>query len=174
MFRLIVAALATLYVVLLVFGDESRRQEGVTRAEPLGLSVISATELPDADDTPRVLVTSISDREAIEQAMAAAKSLRAERALAGIKGPVTTATNQTKSQDKPVVAKAPLQLWYVTGSRVNLREGPSTSNAVIGQVTRGSEAEVLGDQNGWYQIRLANGSVSGWISGQFLNEKKPG
>ena len=57
---------------------------------------------------------------------------------------------------------------------MNLRQGPGTGNAVVAQVTRGMEAEVLESQNGWYQIRTADGSLSGWISGKFLTEKQPG
>ena len=71
-------------------------------------------------------------------------------------------------------AEPEMAYWYVTGSRVNLRGGPGTGNAVVGQVTFGTEAEVLTDRDGWYEIRLADGSASGWIFGRFLNEELPG
>ena len=86
-------------------------------------------------------------------------------------GPVIAATQPvvTTSASEPEMA-----YWYVTGSRVNLRGGPGKSNAVVGQVTFGAEAEVLTDKDGWFQIRLADGSASGWIFGKFLGEKLPG
>ena len=35
-------------------------------------------------------------------------------------------------------------------------------------------SEVLADKDGWYQIRLADGSSAGWIFGQFLDNQRPG
>lgn len=52
----------------------------------------------------------------------------------------------------------------VNGDYVNIRSGSSTGYKVLAVVTRGTSAEVLGSQNGWYQIKLANGAV-GWIAG---------
>ena len=168
MFKLIVATCAALYAILLIFGDEARRPAEVARADTLPVSLVTPASLTLLDRTP-VLTSDISEREAVELAIAAGKAIREERRNGGSKA-VAVAMADTFERD----STPEMSYWYVTGERVNLRGGPGTSNAVVGQVTFGTEAEVLGDQNGWYQIRLADGSASGWIFGKFLNENLPG
>jgi hypothetical protein len=57
----------------------------------------------------------------------------------------------------------------VTGSRVNLRGGPSTSFDVVTQLLQGEEVEVLDDSgNGWVKLRALDGSDIGWMSDSFL------
>lgn len=172
MFRLIAVTLAALYGVLYVFGDEARRPAEVARAEPMGFGLLKAAALPFDLGSPKLHVSEISDREAVELALAAGESIREQRTVKPRLGAAATlvAANSTGASD---TVSAPAY-WYVTGSRVNLRGGPGTSNAVVGQVTFGAEAEVLGDADGWYQIRLADGSASGWIFGKFLDANRPG
>ena len=172
MFRLIAATLAALYGILYVFGDESRRPEEVARAEPLGFELVSVAAMP-VDWTPEPLyVSEVSDREAIDLALAAGKTIREERRAQPARPVALAAIEPDATETKEVVPAA--TYWYVTGSRVNLRQGPGTGNAVVTQLTLGTEAEVLDRQGGWVQIRTADGSVSGWMSGKFLVDKRPG
>lgn len=64
--------------------------------------------------------------------------------------------------------------WYVTGNRVNLRQGPSTATSVIGQASFGQQARVIEEMsNGWFHIEIADGSTTGFIYGQFLSRQAP-
>ncbi len=54
----------------------------------------------------------------------------------------------------------------VTGSSVNQREGPSTNNRVMGQLSEGTRVRVHTDQNGWSQITSPLGT--GWMSSNYL------
>lgn len=56
--------------------------------------------------------------------------------------------------------------FSVIGETVNQRDGPSTSNAVIGQLTKGTRVRKLSEQGGWTQITSALGS--GWMSSRYL------
>ncbi|PYG31239.1 SH3 domain-containing protein [Pelagimonas varians] len=57
----------------------------------------------------------------------------------------------------------------VTGSRVNLRGGPSTKFDVVTQLLRGEEVEILANQDdGWVKLRALDGSEIGWMSDSFL------
>lgn len=57
----------------------------------------------------------------------------------------------------------------VSGSRVNLREGPSTAYPVVTQLLRGEEVEVLDDSgDGWVRLRALDGDNVGWMSDSFL------
>lgn len=64
-------------------------------------------------------------------------------------------------------------LVYVTGTRVNLRAGPSTDTDIIAALDLGTEARVLSaDTDGWYQIEIAGG-LQGYMSTDFLSVDRP-
>ena len=72
-------------------------------------------------------------------------------------------------QADPVQLAAAPQFMAVTGSRVNLRDGPGTSFGIVTQLVRGDEVEVLeSDGTGWMRLRSLNGSRIGWMSDDFL------
>lgn len=61
-------------------------------------------------------------------------------------------------------------LLQVNGSRVNLRSGPSTSNAVVDSLVGGTLAEPLGNVvDGWVEIRDVASGLTGYMSAQFLD-----
>ena len=71
-------------------------------------------------------------------------------------------------------AEPQIQMWYVTGSRVNIRSGPSTSNGIVTQAVYGDEAEPLtSTASDWIEIRMSDGTT-GWIFGRFLDDNLPG
>lgn len=71
---------------------------------------------------------------------------------------------------EPAIEPEP-QLLYVTGSRVNLRAGPSTQNAVRGQVVRGQAVELVTRlDTGWVEIRAEGVDGTVYMSGDFLSE----
>lgn len=49
-----------------------------------------------------------------------------------------------------------------------MRSAGNISANVIAQVTKNTKVDVLGNQNGWYNIRLSDGR-EGWIYGQYLS-----
>jgi hypothetical protein len=69
--------------------------------------------------------------------------------------------------DRVAAHRSDETLLYVTGSRVNLRAGPSTGNAVVGSVSYGDAVEVLDYANdNWAQIRF--GDRIAFMSRNFL------
>lgn len=178
MFKWIVVTLAAFVIILQVVGDPSRRP-AVTRDAPVALTLASMIGLNDPiAETSLEAEPLLSDADAVSLAIEAGKRVRLEqttgsrkillRGTPGAVQPVQVAATVEKTVDTPVAT------WVVSGSRVNLRQGPGTSNAVVTQVTFGTEAEVIGAQNGWMQIVTADGATTGWISGKFLIEQAPG
>ena len=53
------------------------------------------------------------------------------------------------------------------GSRLNLRSGGSTDYAVIGQLAPGDQVQVLGEENGWYEVLITE--KRGYVCGKYLN-----
>ena len=64
------------------------------------------------------------------------------------------------------------ELWTVTASRLNVRMGPSTNDAVVGQVTAGEEVAVLdeGSGDGWVMILVEGDGAQGWVASRFLTQ----
>lgn len=86
--------------------------------------------------------------------------------LAGLGDPGFFATGDGGRQDE---SSGSGKLLYVTGSRVNVRSGPSTAYGVVGSVTGGELVELLSYEGAdWARIRLNDGDQMGYMSRKFL------
>ena len=75
------------------------------------------------------------------------------------------------ASDVPLADTAGLPVWKVDGDWVNMRDGPSTSFAVLDTLPRGTKAEII-DTNGdgWAQIRLIDSGQTGWMAARLLSD----
>jgi len=65
-------------------------------------------------------------------------------------------------------------IWFVTGSRVNVRGGPSTNYEVLGKVVYGEAAEIISDPDAdWVKIRIEGDGVEGFIMKRFMTDVDP-
>ncbi len=55
----------------------------------------------------------------------------------------------------------------VTATSLNMRSGTSTASPIIHVLWQGNTVKIIGESNGWYQIKLTDGRT-GWASGQYL------
>ncbi len=70
--------------------------------------------------------------------------------------------------------RAAQDLLFVTGSRVNLRAGPSTGHAVLRKLGLGDVAVLLGPgPEGWTRIRDIETGAVGFMSSDFLSPRDP-
>lgn len=60
---------------------------------------------------------------------------------------------------------------YVTGDVLNIRSGPSTDNAILGQAYYGDSLIVQGKEGNWYLIYYWG--VTGYVSGDFVSYNHP-
>ena len=68
---------------------------------------------------------------------------------------------------------ADLPLRWVTADAVNVRQGPSTANPVIGRVTRGEAVTMVDEQAGWVRIRIEGDGVEGFVAARLLTDLDP-
>ncbi|MEX0285875.1 MAG: SH3 domain-containing protein, partial [Paracoccaceae bacterium] len=83
------------------------------------------------------------------------------------------ASLQTETEEAPqaVEPEPQLDIREVTGSRVNMRQGPGTTYAVIGTLFYDDEVEVLEDLgNGWIQLRKMGTNEVGWMAARFVKK----
>ena len=162
MFRLTAVLLAGIYATLVIWGDRPQGDVAVTRAGTtspaipvMGAAVASDDPAPEQDD-----LSDLTPREAVQAALKAGETQAA---------PAEPAAPPAVSGE----AAAPEEqadLWHVTGTRVNLRSGPSTNAAVVGGISLGDRAQVLSDPGAsWVRIRTEQG-LEAWIYGRFLSE----
>ena len=172
MFRLIVVTLAALFAVLQVVGDPERRP-AASRGAVEGLSLAGFTEpLVVQAAAAKEPASRITEAEAIRLALEAGKAARKAPAETHVATANLALHEKTNAAATAALEVTEPQYWMVSGTRVNIRKGPGTENAVVAQVTRGMEAEVLDAQDGWFQIVTRDGSAAGWISEQFLKDQR--
>ena len=68
-------------------------------------------------------------------------------------------------------AKREPTVVFVTGKSVNLRDGPGTTHAVVGGVTRGDSLTIMGEKDEWLQAQLGDGS-NAWIHGSLTGTRQ--
>lgn len=85
------------------------------------------------------------------------------------------AVPQTDSPAATPEAEAVPVVRYVAASRVNVRQGPSTGNPVVGSVAYADAVEIVSEPtNGWVEIRIEGDGVHGYMAARFLQETPPG
>lgn len=158
MIRLTLLLLATIAVTMIIAGEDSGQQasDGFDAPDLIGSA--------EADAAPRPAERLALDDEAGAIARAIAATERKDRAE-------PQAVVQTASLERTVEAPRDDALHYVTGSRVNLRAGPSTAEPVVGRVSHGQRAELVEETaDGWMQIRLPENGRTAYIYGRFLSD----
>ena len=105
-------------------------------------------------------------------AAAAAALDRSERDAARI-GVPTRINLRDPAEPAPIAEAAAAEpeddLLRVTGSRVNMRSGPSTGNRVVDSLPEGTLAEPIGaEQDGWIEIRDVATGREGFMAARFL------
>ena len=71
----------------------------------------------------------------------------------------------------PTPAEAPKDIREISGTRVNLRDGPGTIYPIIGKAALGQQVEVLSDSGtGWLRLRVLPAQQVGWISASLVRK----
>ena len=165
MFKLIFLTLLALATVLVVFGAGDGRRVEAPNVE----TVPAATEAEPAPAEAVSASAGIVDAPAVEQTPPRENRFPGP-ALRPSPEYADQAPAAAPSED---LAGAPTDTLYITGNSVNFRAGPTTSDAVVGKLSRGQMVTAIGERSGdWVEIRDGDGR-SGFISAQFLSASRP-
>ncbi len=66
----------------------------------------------------------------------------------------------------------PQEYVRVTGTRLNVREKPTTGAAAVARVKKNERLAVLGRDGAWVRVQLADGT-SGWVHGKYVRADMP-
>jgi uncharacterized protein YgiM (DUF1202 family) len=69
----------------------------------------------------------------------------------------------TDGSTPSAVSHLPENRAVVIGNVVNLRQGPGTVYAVVGQVSRGDTLVVMGEAENWYRVYIPDRSLFAWV-----------
>ncbi|MEM9319775.1 MAG: SH3 domain-containing protein [Pseudomonadota bacterium] len=148
-------------------------------------SAIAAPPEAGAPAGPQILTLENGEAWQIDRVIATREPVEGDDGAVEIAPPVDeTAAADPATDPAADLAPAPADdavatgtgqaILYVTGTRVNLRAGPSTNDAIVTALTQGTAIELVAEAaDGWFQIRdPASGSV-GFMSGDFLSPTPP-
>jgi hypothetical protein len=138
-----------------------------------------AVSEPSAEDAIKAAVELAMATDSLEQAPELDAGDDVPAAEAGV--PVAAETPAAEPQadppsvaDEVAAALSASQVWYVNATKVNVREGPSTDFAVVGQMAFGDATEILSDpEDEWVRIRIQGDGVEGYIARRFLQDTEP-
>ena len=127
-------------------------------------------------DRPEVTLVSLEQNPALfaqtvnsDRAAEEDESISVTPSLAAaVASPVGAAPNPAAAPQKDFITPE-RDIRAVSGNRVNLRGGPGTSYAVMGQLTRNAKVEILADPGtGWVKLRPLAGGPVGWMADYLL------
>lgn len=187
MLRLTFLLCSGLFLVMLLGGrDFGQLRPGLTlaaaEAVPVTGDVPAVETVALVDDVPLVAVAVLVPAPVIVPApivpVAVIAEVAAEPVLVEPENTVFTLSDfaDPAPEAVPVAAEqsAEGEIWYVAGNSLNVRSGPSTSNDVVGKLTRGEATLVVwreGDD--WARIRIEGDGIEGYVAMRFLTPNVP-
>lgn len=92
----------------------------------------------------------------------------------GVAGLVQTTVTDETPEPAPETFVREKDMREITGTRVNMRQGPGTNYPILKRLTIGQQVEVLDDSGtGWLRLRAMPDQTMGWIAASLVSKKRP-
>ncbi len=200
MSRLVLATFAALGWCFYVMSDgadfeprgvRTAKPERVTAPpEPVALQHTRAEQLVTnvAARTPTVSVKPILTKEDIVEILPEPATLESFSSLSAFDDPSANITlasledgltglrqvtepEQQAEAETPTIPEPQKDIREISGTRVNMRDGPGTIYPIVGKVSIGQKVEVLSDSGtGWLRLRVLPAQQVGWISASLVRK----
>ena len=146
----------------LLTGEFELSDSTTKRAEPL----------PFTQDTPWTEIDPAAKYS--PHAIVPDQDLSSTAALEALPSPIEVEKDSSTANAQATSATEQTEHVKIT-SPTSVREGPSTSTAIIGVAKQGAEAQVVSRQSEWVQIIDAASKKTGWVESSFLEtNSQPG
>jgi uncharacterized protein YgiM (DUF1202 family) len=73
---------------------------------------------------------------------------------------------EPEAEAPPAPESFPLEV--VVATSLNVRSGPGREHPAVGKLVGGQQVRVVGEENGWKQVRPEASGPEGWVAGEFL------
>jgi len=179
MFRLLFLLSSTMFVVLLIAGeDRGQMRHGLIATAPREEApAATLAEAPVAEPLPDVNLASFvplsppTPQPAVQRQEPAPEPVQTMMAAPS---PEATRDLVIDAVADEGMASSPQPLLFVNSNAINVRQGPSTDYAVVGRLTRNeSVLAVEPEQNGWVRIRIEGDGVEGFVAARLLTDRDP-
>lgn len=161
MFKLLSLLCGSLFLVLLIGGEDRGQMrfglmERYAPPEPVEIVVAEAPVQTAPDVVLATFPTPVPEPVALPAV-------------------VPTAVPETAAADPAPAPPAPAaEVRFVNANAINVRQGPSTNDPVIGRLTRSEAVTVVADNgDGWVLVRLEGDGVEGYVAGRLLTDRAP-
>ncbi|MDH5190622.1 MAG: SH3 domain-containing protein [Gammaproteobacteria bacterium] len=64
-------------------------------------------------------------------------------------------------------------VFYITGSLVNIRASATTESAIVTRISKGRKVEEVTRQSGWVKVKIIGTDKQGWVHTALLNYRMP-
>lgn len=166
MFKLLSLLSATLFLVLLIGGEDRGQarlglQNHYAPPEPVPM-VIAETPVASSDVVLATYAAPVPEPVALPALQPASEI-----------APTTVALEQPAAA-LPETQVIETDVRFVNSAAINVRQGPSTNEAVIGRLTRNEAVTVVADNgDGWLLVRIEGDGVEGYVAGRLLTDRAP-
>ena len=193
MWKLLTLLCAAMFLTLLIGGEDRGQQRmglrGVEPAPPAAPEPVAVAAAPVAAPEPapqRVALRAPAPDPVVAEAAAPAPAERPVFSLTSYAplqpdrqppAPPLPAEPVVAVEPAPAAAPepAPLALRWVRSASINVRGGPSTNDAVIGNLKRGEAVAVVAEvADGWLLVRVEGDGVEGYVAARLLTDQDPG
>lgn len=176
MFKLTALLCATMFVVLLIGGeDRGQLRPGLAMAA-LQADQAPVTAEPAAPEIVRVAAPVAQPAEIAPVATPVVVE-QAAPPVENATDPVfslATFGDDAAATETPQSPAADGALAYVAGRSVNVREGPGKENAVVAKLSRGEAVTVVWqDDTGWSRVLIEGDGLEGYVSSDLLTPNAP-
>ncbi len=121
----------------------------------------AVTKIDDSPDVTRVSLNLTNVTEAVEQETTTSTSTIIDSA----ETPQIILPSLIATTDNTATPVSGDDIRTVSGNRVNVRGGPSTSYGIVSKLTRGETVRILEDNgDGWVRMQPVNGGETGWMA----------
>ncbi len=177
MYRLLTFLGAFLFLALLIGGrDYGQQRFGLRDAPPPGTDTARVQPAPiEVIPSAPAIIAARYEPTAIAEAPAPVAPAPLVPAPFVEEATAVAALAPAAEAEAPApLSETSLPVRYVSATAINVRQGPSTNDAVIGRLTRGEAVSIVGDAgDGWVQVRIEGDGIDGFVAARLLAESDP-
>lgn len=187
MLRLTVLLCATMFVTLLIAGeDKGQLRPGLAQAIARGDEIVvvesrKASEVAAIAPEPVVEKTvqpveaaALIETVAYEPAPEVTSREVTPEPVFTLSALPATMENTTIAEPSAEPVSAAGDVWYVTANSVNVRQGPSTETSIVEKLTRGEAVTVTFEPGSeWALVTIEGDGLEGYVALRFLSPEAP-
>ncbi len=169
--KLLLTTLAGIYAVMAIAGrdvpgDIAQASAATSNDTAQVTRAASDNQELSASEAPQIVAKAAAASQANAPKIEKASLITRVTSNTQMPGPELKPSPEYRDTSAPKVEGG--TLWSVTANALNVRSGPSTSNAAIDRVRKGDNVLVVAESSGWAHVKIEGDGTEGWVSKKYL------